>query len=109
MTDTAIPWISATFALAPDHPALAGHFPGNPVVPGVMLLQHVLNLLAQREPGCTAVRIDGVKFLAPLRPQELCTITLWRRNAAACRFECRNGPVVMARGDVTWEAPPDDR
>lgn len=32
--------------IPPDHPALPGHFPGNPLVPGVLILAHVLAALA---------------------------------------------------------------
>ena len=29
------------FRVAADHPALPGHFPGRPIVPGVVILDHV--------------------------------------------------------------------
>ncbi len=48
------------------HPALPGHFPGNPVVPGVVLLDRIAAAL--EEAGCGDLqRIAAVKFLAPLR------------------------------------------
>ena len=51
------------------HPALAGHFPGNPLVPGVVLLDAVLTHIYERRPG-TLRAIPAVKFLAPVRPGE---------------------------------------
>jgi 3-hydroxymyristoyl/3-hydroxydecanoyl-(acyl carrier protein) dehydratase len=39
-----------SFRIEPDHPALDGHFPGRPVVPGVVLLDEALAAVA-REAG----------------------------------------------------------
>jgi len=88
--------------VAPDHPALAGHFPGNPIVPGVMLLQRVLNLLVEGGGPRSAPGLANVKFLAPLRARQTCLITISGRRGGG-RFECRAGSVVIARGDIRWD------
>lgn len=52
-----------------DHPALPGHFPGRPLVPGVVLLDAVRAAI----PGSTPWRlhsIPAVKFLQPVLPGE---------------------------------------
>ena len=58
--------ISFTFCIDADHPALPGHFPGRPVVPGVLLLDEVLSGLSAI--GVEVTRIARVKFLAVLLP-----------------------------------------
>lgn len=54
-----------------DHPALDGHFPGNPLVPGVLLLTELLGIL-ERESGtaCGPLTLTSVKFMRQLRPGE---------------------------------------
>jgi 3-hydroxymyristoyl/3-hydroxydecanoyl-(acyl carrier protein) dehydratase len=42
--------MNAWQVVAENHPALPGHFPGNPVVPGVVLLDRVLDAV-RREAG----------------------------------------------------------
>ena len=54
----------------PEHPALAGHFPGNPIVPGVLLLDAALHAMGAQTP----VRIDNAKFLSVVRPGEALTL-----------------------------------
>lgn len=59
-------------AVPTDHPAFAGHFPGQPLLPGVVLLAHAQEALlatAQCGPWMAAgAVVHAVKFLAPVRP-----------------------------------------
>lgn len=59
------------FNIPTDHPAFAGHFPGTPIVPGVVLLDAVLQTISL-DTGLdeTAWQINSVKFLSPLKPSE---------------------------------------
>ena len=57
------------FVVPADHPSLAGHFPGQPVVPAVVLLDAVLAAIRTR--GDLVLRsIPMVKFLQPVLPDE---------------------------------------
>ena len=51
------------------HPAIAGHFPGNPIVPGVLILDQLLAATLESS-GMQVVRFEQVKFLSALLPDE---------------------------------------
>jgi 3-hydroxymyristoyl/3-hydroxydecanoyl-(acyl carrier protein) dehydratase len=58
-----------------SHPALAGHFPGKPVVPAVVLLDAVLARIASR--GEFVLRtISASKFLQPVMPGERIQVSI---------------------------------
>ena len=71
-----------------EHPSLAGHFPDHPITPGVVILDEVLQALADQWPEKRAVEIPVVKFLAPLRPEQPFTIRLVESGIRQVRFEC---------------------
>lgn len=90
-----------------DHPVFAGHFPGQPLVPGALLLSEVLE--AVRGVPALAARIGAqptlaaAKFLAPVRPGSTLLIDLIPETGASrgLRFEVRCGEVVAASGRWT--------
>ena len=95
------------FTVPHDHPALPGHFPGAPIVPGVVLLEHVL---AAIEPDGTAgaLRLPQVKFLRPLLPGETAEVELEPMDPQGpagagphrWRFRVRRGDTLLATGEV---------
>ena len=95
-----------TIAVSAAHPAFAGHFPGDPLLPGVSLLAEVLEaVLAVPELAAqvgTAPRIGAVKFLAPVRPGATLGITL-ESGPRGVRFEVREGERLAASGN--FESP----
>lgn len=59
--------------IAKHHPSLAGHFPDNPIVPGVVILDHLMQLW-QKESGQSINKILNAKFVNLLRPDIACNI-----------------------------------
>lgn len=61
---------SRRIAVPADHPSFAGHFPGQPLLPGVVLLAEAIEVLLQEAPEALGPqpRVTAVKFLAPVRP-----------------------------------------
>ena len=87
-----------------DHPALKGHFPGNPVVPGVVVLESVAQALASWQPGLVIVELPVVKFHHVLKPAQLFEIRLQQKNEDGYRFECDCAGQVIASGSFTSKA-----
>ena len=51
-----------------NHPALPGHFPGNPIVPGVVTLSHVVCAIRRQLPHIALGTLLTMRFHKPLRP-----------------------------------------
>ena len=82
------------------HPCLDGHFPGNPIVPGVVLLEAVAAAVREWR-GVAVSGFPSVKFVSPLRPDEQMEIILSGGDAAApLRFRCESGGRLLAQGSA---------
>ena len=73
MTDAATPaTVTLDVAVPADHPSFAGHFPGDPLWPGVLLLAEAMEAIAAEPALAAAVgatpRLSVAKFLSPVRP-----------------------------------------
>ncbi|MBL8299900.1 MAG: hydroxymyristoyl-ACP dehydratase [Rhodanobacteraceae bacterium] len=87
------------FRIPAAHPCLAGHFPGNPVVPGVVVLDAVAAALRQ----CHDQRITGfraVKFVAPLLPEQDAALEL-DLAGQRLRFRVTRGSDLIASGEAS--------
>ncbi|WP_424813360.1 3-hydroxyacyl-ACP dehydratase FabZ family protein [Roseococcus sp. YIM B11640] len=84
----------ARFTLPAGHPALPGHFPGRPIVPGVLLLDAVLK--SAPGPAGAPRRILRAKFAAPVAPGAEVEIHYEPRAGGRTHFTCRcDGKTVL--------------
>lgn len=86
-----------------DHPAYAGHFPGHPILPGVVLLDAALHALAvalgwPAEP--VRAQLKAAKFHSPVEPGAALTLHYSEAPTASFRFEIRSGERSVASGSV---------
>jgi len=84
------------------HPAYAGHFPGRPILPGVVLLDRAQTAL-ENASGLTITGIAMAKFLSPALPGEALALD-YEVSPAALRFEIRCGERRIATGRFTLAA-----
>jgi len=78
-----------------DHPSLPGHFPGRPVVPGVVLLDAVFELAAMHP-----TKLLRAKFAAPVGPGEEVEVTFQGRSENRLGFSCRCRGAVVLTGEM---------
>ena len=79
----------ALLQFAVNHPCAAGHFPGNPIIPGALLLDEVLAVIGRQmgvEKGIWHVK--SAKFPQPVRPGDAVIIDYTHTTGGEIRFDC---------------------
>lgn len=78
-----------TLSFAHDHVSAIGHFPGNPIIPGAVLLSDVVAAIcdAQRVP-VMSFGVSSAKFLHPVRPGDIVAVSWQKRSNTEIHFDC---------------------
>ena len=100
---------TTTLVIPPQHPAFDGHFPGAPLLPGVVLLDEMMRVLeadgSAFEGGWT---LSSAKFLHPVRPGETLTFEHKTLGNGSIRFSIRSaaaGGTLVASGTLIPKLP----
>ncbi|TLU74107.1 3-hydroxyacyl-ACP dehydratase FabZ family protein [Lichenicoccus roseus] len=89
-----------SFLIAADHPCLPGHFPGRPVVPGVVLLDEALALLFATRPGARLGSLRSVRFRLPVLPGQRVEVRQRSGEGAAVQLACRHDDETVLTASV---------
>lgn len=94
-----------TLTIAAEHPALDGHFPEAPILPGVVLLDEMVRIV-EIATGGGRWRIGAAKFVRPVRAGETLTLGQERLPNGSIRFSVLRGGEPVAHGVLVPDGPP---
>ena len=87
--------------IAATHPAFDGHFPGAPVLPGVVLLDETIRAIELTDGGAPRRwRVAAMKFLRVVRPGEALVLEQERLASGTLRFTVLSAGQVVAAGQA---------
>ena len=93
-SDQTMPMLPLPFAA--DHPVFAGHFPGQPILPGVLLLAWAQEAM-ETQLDLRFMALSEVKFHSPATPTDALELD-YAVGETAVRFEIRSGSRKIASG-----------
>jgi 3-hydroxyacyl-[acyl-carrier-protein] dehydratase len=92
------------FCVPADHPSLPGHFPGYPVVPGVVLLDMAFDLIVAQLPGMTLAGFAAVKFIASIQPDREVEVRYHPPTGARLGFACVCDGAISVQGTALLQS-----
>ena len=91
-----------SIGIAADHPAFAGHFPGLPILPGAVLLDETLRIIAMDlNIDLTQWRLTAAKFLESVRPGDQLTVEHTGLADGGVRFAVRMADRSVLAGTLS--------
>jgi 3-hydroxyacyl-[acyl-carrier-protein] dehydratase len=85
-------------SVAADHPALPGHFPGQPIVPGVVILDLLVEEWRKRRPDTPLRGLRKMKFVAMLAPAQEFSVSWSEIRDGKVAFTVESGGKSLAAG-----------
>lgn len=90
---------NAEIEIDPNHPLFEGHFPGNPILPGVCTVQIIRELLEQSvQKSLFMIKAGNIKYLGFVNPVTMPVLSfhLQIKSADAANISC--SATVSAQG-----------
>lgn len=88
--------------VAADHPTEKGHFPGNPIIPGALLLAEVMRCI-EREQGLRFIscNVKSAKFQHPAHPGDCVEIEYAYSAQGVIDFQCAVAGIKVMSGSIS--------
>ena len=81
-----------------EHSTLAGHFPGHPVVPGVVIIDEIMTLINEHNESLKLESISYMKFSLPLQSGQVCRILVNISDYDSVTIECQVNGRAITKG-----------
>jgi len=96
------------FLISRTHPCLEGHFPNNPIVPGVVILDEVVAIILRYNKEYKLKKILNVKFLQPLKAEqavdvEFSEMQIIETGLTKVKFSSSYLGVIISQGEIQLE------
>lgn len=90
--------IRADLCIPHEHPCFEAHFPGNPIVPGALLLQWIVKLVKENLED-DVVGVKSMKFISLVKPGDQCEVHFERLpNNSSIKIRCTRGDEIVCNG-----------
>ena len=90
--------------LPAPHPALEGHFPDEPILPGVVLLDETLHAIERACGAAGPWHVHSVKFLGTVAARAALVLEYEPTASGSVRFTVRDGERPVATGTLARPA-----
>lgn len=95
------------FTIPAAHPSIPGHFPGKPVVPGAVLLDHAMTVV-EKEIGHRVNSIISAKFPQSLAPGAPCLVEMEVREEGRVQLRCVCGADTVLVAVLGYDRQSDE-
>ena len=90
--------ISFDFTVSSPHPSIPGHFPGNPIVPGAVIIENVIKVFSRSNDSREITSLSTVKFIKPIEVNQKVDVNFLSISTELISFECVSNNVVLVLG-----------